>query len=133
MGRWKKSEPSSEILFIESQSCSGKLDERFKQRAPGDPGLGERVVKRAYANGIFGHDERAVARVPEGQSPIPHEPRKRIRALRVVRRRDDAQVGAMVFRGVRECSSELLPIIETSIKCQDRARRKNLRLALVVG
>ena len=69
----KHREPTGDVFFVESEGFTRKANERIENRAPSDLIVVERVVKMARADGVFGQDQRAVARVPDGERPISDE------------------------------------------------------------
>ncbi len=69
----KHREPASDILFVESEGLARKPDEWVEDGAPSDLVFVDGVVEMACADGVFGQDQRAVVRVPDGESPVADE------------------------------------------------------------
>ena len=60
----KHREPTCDIFFVESEGFTRKQNERIENRAPSNLMVIESIVKMARADGVFGQDQRALARVP---------------------------------------------------------------------
>src|SRR6266478_7324730 len=92
MGGRKKREPAGDVFFAERECFSCEQYKWIEDGAPGDLAVVERVVEMARADGVFGEDQRARARLPEGESPVANEHRQAIAAPVSVSRRDDLDI-----------------------------------------
>ena len=92
----------------------------------------ERVVKMARADGVFGQDQRTVARVPEGQRPITDQSSKAVGPPLFVRCRDDGQVRGIDGYEVTQIADEISAIIQAAVEGDDRAGRRNTWLFLSI-
>ena len=65
--------PAGDVLFVERERLSREQNDRNKDSTPRDVLFVDRIVKMARADGVFGQDQQAIARVPDGECPIPDE------------------------------------------------------------
>jgi hypothetical protein len=121
-----------DIFFAESEDFIRKPDERIENRAPSNLIVVERVVKMARADGVFGQDQRAVAKVPDGKRPISDEFGEAIGAPLFEGHCDDRDVRGTIGQGIAQIGDELSTIVQAAVPSDHGSGRRNMRLLLVM-
>ena len=84
----------------------------------------------AGADGVFGQDQRAVARVPDGERPISDEFGKAIGAPLFEGHCDDGHVRGTIGQGIAQFADELSTIVQAAVPSDHSSGRRNMRLLL---
>src|ERR1700678_1475766 len=84
------------------------------------------------ADGVFGEQHEALARVPDGQRPVSDEFGKAIGAPLFIRRRSDGHVRGIDGQGIAQFADEVSAIVQAAVPCDHGSRRRNMRLLLAV-
>jgi hypothetical protein len=126
----KHREPTGDVFFVESEGFTRKPDEWIENRAPSNLLVVEKVVKMARANGVFGEQHRALARIPDGQCPIPDQFSQAVRAPLFIRRGDNGNVRGIDGQGVAQLPDEVSAIVQAAVPGDDGAGRRNMWLLL---
>ena len=82
------------------------------------------------ADGVFGEQHGALARIPDGQRPIPDQFPQAVRPPLFIRRRDDGHVRGIDGCGVAQLADEVSAIVQATVPGDDSARRRNIWLLL---
>src|SRR5580658_7692992 len=84
----------------------------------------------ACADGVFGQDQRAVARVPDGERPISDEFGKATGAPPFGGHCDDGHVRGISDQGIAQFADELSTIVQAAVPSDYGSGRRNIRLLL---
>src|SRR5258708_23989985 len=115
MGGGEERKPAGDVLFGEREGLSRKQNEWIKNRAPRDPLVVERVIEMASADWVFGQDQRAAVRVPEGKCPVPNELGKAIGSPFLIGCRDDGNIGRVDSHDISQRADELGTVVEAAV------------------
>src|SRR5208282_3777489 len=89
-------------------------------------------MKMLRADGIFCQQHGVLARIPDGQRPIPDQFPQAVRPPLFIRRRDDGHVRGIDGQGVAHIADEVGAIVQAAVPGDDSARRRNTRLLLAM-
>src|ERR1700733_55040 len=84
------------------------------------------------ADGVFGEQHGALARIPDGQRPISDEFPQAIRPPLFIGHRDDGHVRGTVGQGIAQFADEVSAIVQAAIPGDDSARGRDTWLLLTM-
>ena len=123
-------EPAGDVLFADFERFSCEQNERIENRAPSNLIVVERVVEMARADGVLGQDQRAIARVPDGERPISDEFGKAIGAPLFEGYCNDGHVRGSIGQGIAQFADELSTIVQAAVPGDHGSGRRNVWLLL---
>jgi hypothetical protein len=126
----KHREPTSDVLFVESEGFTCNPDERVENRAPSNLIVVERVVEMARTDWVLGQDQRAIIRVPDRERLISDELCKAVRAPSLLGRCDHGNVSGIEGHNISYLVDEICAIVQAAIPGNHRAGGGNMRLRL---
>ena len=85
------------------------------------------------ADGVFGQQQGGLARVPDGQRPVPDQFPQAVRRPLFICRSDDGDVRGIGGQGVSQLADEVSAIVQASVPGDDSARPRNTWLLLATG
>src|SRR5712664_1319142 len=83
------------------------------------------------ADGVFGEQDGPLARIPDGQRPIPDEFGKAVGVPLFVRRRDNGNIRRGDGQRITQLTDEVGTIVQATVPSDDSARRGNAWLLLL--
>src|SRR5580700_479551 len=92
----------------------------------------KRIVKMLRADGIFGEQDGALARIPDGQRPVPYQFPQAVRTPLVVRRRNDGHIRGSDGCGVAQLAGEVGAIVQATVPSDDSTRRRDVWLLFAI-
>ena len=124
----KHRKPTGDEFFVESEGLTRKANEWIENRAPSNLIAVERVVKMLCADGVFGEQHGALARIPDGQCPITDEFGEAIDAPFFMGHSDDGNVSGVDSQRIGQFADEVSAIVQATVPRESRTGLANVWL-----